>query len=52
MTTDSNIAQWKQELRSLLEKVQNQPSSDLTETRDRIAVLNRLIAGAGERVGA
>ncbi len=52
MNRDSNIADWKKELRLLLDKIQAEPSADQSAARDRIAVLNRLIAGAGQPVTA
>ncbi|WP_293884332.1 hypothetical protein [Sphingomonas sp.] len=36
--------QWQQELRSLLIKIGQHPSADLDSERDRVAVLNALIA--------
>jgi hypothetical protein len=52
MNHESNIADWKKELRVLLDKIQAEPSTDQSAARDRIAVLNRLIAGAGQPVTA
>jgi hypothetical protein len=36
--------EWEKELRVLLELVQSRPSGDWTRERERIAVLNNLIA--------
>jgi hypothetical protein len=52
MNHESNIADWKKELRVLLDKIQTESSGDQSAARDRIAVLNRLIAGAGQPVTA
>ena len=45
MSEDASLAEWNKELKVLLEQVENRPSADLAEARDRIALLNRLIAG-------
>ena len=37
--------QWKKELKILLDRVQARPSEDHSATRERINVLNQLIAG-------
>jgi hypothetical protein len=49
---DSIMAEWKKELRVLLDQLQSHPSADSTRERDRIAVLNRLIAGRTQTVDA
>jgi hypothetical protein len=36
--------EWEKELRMLLELVQSHPSAEMTRERERIAVLNNLIA--------
>jgi len=42
--TDSLVDQWEKEQRVLLDLIQNHPSADLTVERDRLVVLNKLIA--------
>lgn len=37
--------QWDKELKILLDKVAEHPSADLAEERERIVVLQKLIAG-------
>jgi len=44
--------QWEKELRSLLDQVRAHPSRDLTEERQRIAVLKNLIATRGKAIAA
>lgn len=44
--------QWEKELRTLLDQVQAHPSRDLTQERQRIAVLKSLIATRGKAVAA
>ena len=41
---DPNVSQWKKELKLLLDQIQTQPSQDSAEKRERINVLNQLIA--------
>lgn len=43
--SDPFIDDWKKELKVLLDRVRTEPSADLSETRDRIVVLQNLIAG-------
>jgi hypothetical protein len=40
----SVFEQWQKELQVLLAKIEQHPSADLTVERDRVAVLNALIA--------
>ena len=47
-----NGEQWEKELRSLLDQVRAHPSRDLTEERQRIAVLKNLIATRGKAIAA
>lgn len=42
--SDSLYEQWQKELKILLEKIEQHPSADLDVERDRVAVLNTLIA--------
>lgn len=42
--SDSLYEQWQKELKVLLEKIAQHPSADLAIERDRVAVLNTLIA--------
>jgi hypothetical protein len=42
--TDTLVEQWEKEQRLLRELIQNNPSADLDEKRDRLAVLTKLIA--------
>jgi hypothetical protein len=48
----NNKAEWEKELRILLDKVQNHPSADLTAERERIVLLNTLIAANEKTVPA
>ena len=41
---DASISQWTKELRLLLDQIQTQPSQDNDAKRERINVLNQLIA--------
>lgn len=45
MSEDASLAEWNKELKVLLEQVESRPSADLDEARDRIVVLQKLIAG-------
>jgi len=51
-SAQAGTAEWEKELRILLDRVQTKPSADLTAERERIVVLNKLIASRGETVGA
>jgi hypothetical protein len=42
--TDASIQAWESELKALLERLRSHPSSDHTEDRQRLAVLEQLIA--------
>ncbi len=42
--TDASIQAWESELKSLLERLRDRPSADHAEDRQRIAVLEKLIA--------
>jgi hypothetical protein len=42
--SDSLYDQWQKELKILLEKIEQHPSADLDAERDRVAILNTLIA--------
>ncbi|WP_293973360.1 hypothetical protein [Sphingomonas sp.] len=46
MTIEFNPAEWRKELQLLLQMIQSQPSRDWAAERDRIVVLNKLIAGS------
>lgn len=48
----TNLAEWEKELRVLLGLIQSQPSKDLTQERERIVVLNKLIAVQGKSADA
>ncbi|MES2096886.1 MAG: hypothetical protein V4459_09000 [Pseudomonadota bacterium] len=48
----STIDEWHKELRMLLDHIQSNPSQDLTEKRERVIVLNRLIAAHAEKTTA
>ena len=50
--SENNQAEWKKELAILLDKIQTYPSQDSTETRERIRVLNTLIASHEQKVEA
>jgi len=50
--SDNNQAEWKKELAILLDRIQNHPSQDSIETRERIRVLNTLIAAREQTVAA
>ena len=41
---DATLTEWTKELNVLLQLVQSKPSADLERERERIIVLNRLIA--------
>jgi hypothetical protein len=41
---DSVYEQWQKELKVLLDIIEQHPSADLSVERDRVAVLNTLIA--------
>ncbi|MDO7842799.1 hypothetical protein [Sphingomonas immobilis] len=45
-------AEWTKELRVLLDKVQNHPSADLTAERERIVLLQNLIASHEQKADA
>ena len=47
-----NLAEWEKELRVLLGLIQSQPSKDLTKERERIVVLNKLIAAQAKNPSA
>jgi hypothetical protein len=49
---DTIMSEWKKELRVLLDLVQSRPSADLDEQRDRIVVLQKLIAGRAQTADA
>ncbi len=42
--TDTIPQEWEKELRVLLEKIESHPSADLSEERQRVVVLQKLIA--------
>jgi hypothetical protein len=46
---DSHIDEWKKELRILLDHIQAYPSHDASEKRERVIVLNKLIAAHEEK---
>lgn len=46
--SDSDKDDRKKELRILLHQIQSRPSQNLTRVRERIVVLNNLIAGRGK----
>lgn len=48
----STIVEWKSELRVLLDHIQSYPSQDQTEKRERVIVLNKLIAAHEEKAPA
>jgi hypothetical protein len=51
--SDTNEVEWSKELRTLLDKIQSNPSQDLTRERERVVVLNKLLAAhAGEAATA
>ena len=41
--TEASIAAWESELKTLLHDLRDHPSRDHTETRQRVAVLEKLI---------
>lgn len=44
--TDSFVSEWRKELRILLDHIETHPTHDLTEQRQRVVVLNKLLAEA------
>jgi hypothetical protein len=42
--TDSFVDEWRKELRILLDYIETHPSHDLAEQRQRVVVLNKLLA--------
>jgi hypothetical protein len=42
--TNRHLDDWTSELQSLLAQIQANPSQDLTKERERVIVLNKLIA--------
>lgn len=42
--TDASIQAWESEMKALLERLRSHPSSDHTEDRQRLVVLEQLIA--------
>jgi hypothetical protein len=42
--TDSSADEWRKELKVLLDHIEHHPSADLTEQRERVTVLRRLLA--------
>jgi hypothetical protein len=51
-TTDANVAEWEKELKVLLGIIQDHPSRDLTVERERVVLLNKLIASHGAKQDA
>lgn len=41
--TDASIAAWESEFKSLLAELRSHPSRDHSQTRERVAVLEKLI---------
>jgi hypothetical protein len=50
--TDSIVHEWKKELRVLLDLVAAHPSRDLTEKRERIVLLQKMISERSRYVDA
>jgi ethanolamine utilization microcompartment shell protein EutS len=50
--TDSIVQEWKKELRVLLDHVAAHPSSDLTQKRERIVILQKLVSERSRYVDA
>lgn len=50
--TDSIVQDWKKELRTLLHLIEQYPSRDLAQERDRVVVLQKLIAERSQHVAA
>lgn len=44
--TQSFVGEWRKELRVLLDYIEAHPSHDLADKRDRVVVLNKLLADA------
>ena len=42
--TDASIHAWESEMKAILDHIRAHPSSDLTEKRARLAVLEKMIA--------
>jgi hypothetical protein len=42
--SDAIIVEWEKELRVLLDIIKTHPSSDLTQKRERVVVLQKLIS--------
>lgn len=50
--TDASIAAWNSELKALLERISTHPSHDLTQERERVVVLEKMIADYEKSKGA
>ena len=50
--SDSLHQEWKKELAVLLKKIEQNPSADLTAERERVRLLNGLIARQAEQAAA
>lgn len=46
---DVMVEQWEKERRVLLDTIQNHPSQDLEQERDRLVVLNKLLQDHGKQ---
>ena len=42
--TDSFVSEWRKELQILLDRIETHPSHDLAEQRQRVVVLQKLLA--------
>ena len=49
---DQESQEWEKELKVLLELIRTQPSKDLIRERERVVVLNQLIAERSKRLKA
>jgi hypothetical protein len=50
--SDTNKAEWSKELRILLDRIQSNPSQDLLPERERVVVLNTLLATHAKEAAA
>jgi hypothetical protein len=50
--SDASIVEWEKELRVLLDLIEAHPSRDLTQERERVVVLEKLISERSKHSGA
>lgn len=49
--SDPDLEQWQKELKVLLERIRSHPSADLATERERVVVLEQMIAGRVRNAG-